>query len=158
MNEAYAEQIARQWNATGGNNAGFVTRFGIDSGYVEQFAEQVVGAEAVHRELWVPAEQLDEFNSHIESPIEVLSVWYGPAYSGPKGERGLLQGLNAREQPDLLGLLDDADFASNVEQNRCVVQVNLVWWAREIRHGLAPRLAPWWPPEWEAIRPVAYSK
>jgi len=33
-----------------------------------------VGARS-HRELWVPAEDLDEFNRHIVGPIEVIHTF-----------------------------------------------------------------------------------
>ena len=66
----YARQIARDWNVRE-SGAGFVTRFEIDTAYVARFPVQTVGA-AVHRELWVPAEALDEFNGHIVGRIEVV--------------------------------------------------------------------------------------
>jgi hypothetical protein len=47
MNEEYAIQIARDWNVPA-SGFGYVTR-----------------------ELWVPAEELEEFNQHIISLIEV---------------------------------------------------------------------------------------
>lgn len=84
LNEAYAEQIAREWNTRDANSgyAGFVTRFAVDSAYLSRFQEQVVGAEAVHRELWVPAEELEEFNQHIIGSIHFITAFYGAAYKG----------------------------------------------------------------------------
>ena len=69
MNEDYAIQIARDWNVPA-SGSGFVTRFEVDAEYLSRFAEQVVGG-SVHRELWVPAEELEEFNRHIVGQIEV---------------------------------------------------------------------------------------
>jgi len=69
MNEEYAIQIARDWNVPA-SGSGFVTRFAVDAEYLKRFEEQCVGA-AVHRELWVPAEELEEFNRHIVGQIEV---------------------------------------------------------------------------------------
>ncbi|WP_395739628.1 hypothetical protein [Prosthecobacter sp.] len=69
MNEDYAIQIARDWNVPA-SGSGFVTRFDVDTEYLSRFSEQVVGA-AVHRELWVPAEELEEFNHHIVGQITV---------------------------------------------------------------------------------------
>src|SRR5687768_16345970 len=62
-NEEYAIQIAREWNVKA-SGAGFVTRFEVDAEYVSQFPKKVVGSR-VHEELWVPAEELIEFNSRI---------------------------------------------------------------------------------------------
>jgi hypothetical protein len=69
MNEDYAIQIARDWNVPA-SGSGFVTRFEVESEYLRRFVEQVVGG-AVHRELWVPAEQLAEFNQNIVGQIAV---------------------------------------------------------------------------------------
>jgi hypothetical protein len=49
-----------------------VTRFAVEADFVARYPVQVVGA-SVHEELWVPAEELDEFNRHIVGPIEVVS-------------------------------------------------------------------------------------
>ena len=71
-NEEYAVQIARDWNAKyNDDGAGFVTRFLMPSDYVAQFERKVVGGRE-HEELWVPAEQLVEFNSKIVGKIEVI--------------------------------------------------------------------------------------
>ncbi len=69
MNEAYAVQIARDWNVPA-SGSGYVTRFEVETEFLARYEEQVVGG-AVHRELWVPAEELEEFNSHIVGLIEV---------------------------------------------------------------------------------------
>jgi hypothetical protein len=35
-----------------------------------------------HRELWVPAEELDEFNRHIVGRITVAAAFAGPDFQG----------------------------------------------------------------------------
>jgi hypothetical protein len=50
---------------------GYVTRFVVDSAYLSRFRVETVGSSA-HRELWVPAEELDELNRHIVGRIEVI--------------------------------------------------------------------------------------
>ena len=70
LNHEYAAQIARDWNVKA-SGSGYVTRFEVDAVYLERFPRQVVGG-SVHEELWVPAEELDEFNSHIVGQIEVV--------------------------------------------------------------------------------------
>jgi hypothetical protein len=76
LNFAYAEQIARDWNSTdpASGYLGFVTAFEVDDDYLSRFAAQTVGA-AGHQELWVPAEELDEFNRHISGPIRVVATY-----------------------------------------------------------------------------------
>lgn len=81
LNFEYAEQIARDWNTKSNSFAGFVTRFEVEDGYVSQFPVQVVGGQT-HQELWVPAEQLAEFNSHIVGRIEIVASHYGDQFKG----------------------------------------------------------------------------
>ena len=69
MNEEYAIQIARDWNVPA-SGSGFVTKFAVRTGYASKFEIQNVGGE-IHNELWVPAEELEEFNSNIVGQIEV---------------------------------------------------------------------------------------
>jgi len=72
----YAEQIARDWNSSRADTdyAGYVTEFAIDDDYAARFAVQLAGSTA-HRELWVPAEDLDEFNRHILGAICVVATY-----------------------------------------------------------------------------------
>ncbi|MEM7165860.1 MAG: ADP-ribosylation/crystallin J1 [Planctomycetota bacterium] len=66
LNQAYAEQIARDWNTKdpASGYAGFVTCFELPDDYAAQFDRQVVGDQS-HEELWVPAEDLEVLNSKI---------------------------------------------------------------------------------------------
>jgi len=75
-NEAYATQIARDWNTKHGARRGFVTRFDVEADYVGKFERQIVGGRE-HEELWVPAEELSEFNRHIVGRIEVIAEFKG---------------------------------------------------------------------------------
>ena len=70
LEEEYAIQIARDWNTRDGG-AGYVLRFQVDSDYLSGFPVQIAGAR-VHREYWIPAEELEAFNRHIIGPIEPL--------------------------------------------------------------------------------------
>lgn len=69
-NEEYAAQIARDWNTKHGSRQGYVTRFDVKADYVSKFDRKIVGGRQ-HEELWVPAEELEEFNSKIVGLIEV---------------------------------------------------------------------------------------
>ncbi len=74
MNEEYAIQIARDWNVPA-SGAGFVTKFDVNSDYLAKFEVQNVGG-LIHDELWVPAEELEEFNDQIVGLIEVTKSFY----------------------------------------------------------------------------------
>lgn len=82
LNLGYAEQIARDWNAREAPYAGFVTEFDLDGGYVSGFERRVVG-DSIHEELWVPAQELPEFNAHINGLIRVVSSFFGDGFVGP---------------------------------------------------------------------------
>ena len=73
MNEDYAIQIARDWNVRA-SGSGFVTKFHAKSAYLNKFKIQNVGGK-IHNELWVPAEELDEFNNNIVGKIEVTNIF-----------------------------------------------------------------------------------
>ncbi len=76
LNFEYAEQIAQRWNTKRAPWAGFVTKFEV----------QVVG-NRMHQELWVPAEELDEFNRHIIGTITVEAAYYGEQFAGEVASR-----------------------------------------------------------------------
>lgn len=73
LNEEYAAQIARDWNVPY-YGVGYVLRFAVDADYVALFPVQNVGNQE-HEELWVPADELAEFNRHIRGQIEVVAVF-----------------------------------------------------------------------------------
>jgi ADP-ribosylglycohydrolase len=73
LNEAYAAQIARDWNAKDGKS-GYVTRFQVQVAFLERYPIQVVG-NALHAEHWIPAGDLAEFNANIVGPIEVIATF-----------------------------------------------------------------------------------
>ena len=77
LNEQYATQIARDWNAKNSQaQVGYVTRFAVRTSYLSQFTVQKVGG-AEHLEYWIPAEKLGEFNQNIVGKIEVISEFHG---------------------------------------------------------------------------------
>jgi hypothetical protein len=85
LNMVYAIQIASDWNTkdAASGYAGFVTAFEVTSSYLEQFEIQTVG-KATHQELWIPAEELATFNTHIVGQIHVISAFYGEQYQGSR--------------------------------------------------------------------------
>lgn len=75
LDEEYAIQIARDWNTRDGGK-GFVLKFQVEREYLSRYEVQTVGSRD-HRELWVPAEDLSEFNRHIVGSIEVIHAFGG---------------------------------------------------------------------------------
>jgi hypothetical protein len=81
MNQSYAEQIALDWNTKDefSGYTGYVTAFDLPADYIKKFPLQNVGGE-MHNELWVPAEELEEFNSMIVGKIRVVQSFYGESF------------------------------------------------------------------------------
>ena len=73
LDEEYARQIAREWNVAA-SRAGFVTRFALPMDFAARYPVHKVGA-SIHRELWIPAEDLAEMNRHIVGLIEVIAEY-----------------------------------------------------------------------------------
>ncbi len=84
LNIEYARQIAMEWNTKSSPEyAGFVTEFDVDDVYITRFEVKTVGS-SLHKELWIPAEELDEFNSHLLGEIRVVEAYYGENYVGDR--------------------------------------------------------------------------
>ena len=81
LNEEYARQIARDWNVPA-SRAGYVTRFAVRNEFVARYPIHTVGG-SVHKELWIPAEDLAEMNRNIVGLIEVIAE-YKEATERPK--------------------------------------------------------------------------
>ena len=69
INEEYAIQISTKWNVPA-YGSGYVTKFAVKTDYLKKYEVHNVGGH-IHNELWVPAEELEEFNSNIVGQIEV---------------------------------------------------------------------------------------
>src|SRR5215217_5104269 len=81
LDASYAAQIAHDWNAKSTRAAGYVTRFEVDDSFAHRYEVHQVGARQ-HTELWVPAEELAEFNRHISPPIRVTDAYFGDRFEG----------------------------------------------------------------------------
>ena len=80
LNEAYAVQIARDWNVRD-SGSGYVTKFSVDADFLNRYPVQTVGG-AIHKELWVPAEELAQFNQAIVGTIEVIAEFHRNEHAG----------------------------------------------------------------------------
>ncbi|WP_312902068.1 ADP-ribosylation/crystallin J1 [Chryseobacterium taichungense] len=78
LNEDYASEIAEKWNTRdeAGNYLGFVTRFEVEENFLDNYPVQNVGAKN-HNELWIPSEELVDFNQAIVGNIDVIKVFVG---------------------------------------------------------------------------------
>jgi len=133
LNFTYAAQIARAWNTKSHTFAGYVTEFVVDDQYAAQFERRVVGGR-LHEELWVPAEQLAEFNQHIVGQITVSVAYFGPQFRGSVPDRFGLKGRNAVEQFVLLvGIFDYnlVDFRLEISANNLAVFLHYPFWRQQ---------------------------
>lgn len=135
LNRKYAEQIASEWNTQENDAVGYVTRFEVPDSIADRYERRVVGG-AVHEELWVPAEELAEFNLGIRKPITVESAFFGAGFKGVVCAEAALKGKDARAQfAALVGMLAYSSFDAwcELSVNRKAVFLHYPFWA-----GLAP--------------------
>jgi len=87
LNEEYASEIAEKWNTRdeSGNYLGFVTKFEVSEEVVSKYPSQNVGARN-HNELWIPSEELEEFNKAIVGNIEVTKAFIGKEFKKAANE------------------------------------------------------------------------
>ncbi len=73
LNEEYAVQIARDWNTKdeASGYQGYVLKFAVRTEFLDRYEVHVAG-DARHRECWIPATELEEFNRNIEGEIAVI--------------------------------------------------------------------------------------
>lgn len=57
--------------ASAASGVGYVTRFEIDADFAARYPIRQAGGQTI-LELWVPAEELEEFNRHLVGRIEVV--------------------------------------------------------------------------------------
>lgn len=68
--EDYAVKIARDWNVPR-SGSGYVTRFEVLTEFLRRYRIEEAGGQA-HREYWIPADHLKDFNKAIVGEIEVV--------------------------------------------------------------------------------------
>jgi len=125
--ESYAAEIASGWNVRDAPHAGYVLRFDLDDRYAAAFDVQVVGA-SVHRELWIPAAELEETNAHILGVVEVLEAYFGGGFAGEVPDAGPLRGQDARAQLRALAAMTPGDIAKTIAQHARTVFLHHPFW------------------------------
>jgi len=78
MNKEYAQQIAKQWNTEDefSGYAGHVLSFDLPGEFIQKYPVQNVGGD-LHNELWIPANELEEFNNNIIGEIRIECSFHG---------------------------------------------------------------------------------
>ncbi|MHB1550418.1 MAG: hypothetical protein ACYCX6_04370 [Vulcanimicrobiaceae bacterium] len=71
--QEYAETIASNWNVRD-SGCGYVTRFEVDKQYLDRYEVHQVGNNR-HREYWIPADELAEFNGHLIGKIQIVKAF-----------------------------------------------------------------------------------
>jgi hypothetical protein len=73
LSKEYAIQIARDWNTKDERSGftGYVLRFAVKSSFLDNYEVRIAGS-SKHKEYWIPAKDLDQFNKSIVGAIEVL--------------------------------------------------------------------------------------
>ena len=66
----YAVKIARDWNVPA-SGSGFVTEFDVRADFLARYPVEIAGGQA-HREYWIPAEELPQFNEAIVGTIRIV--------------------------------------------------------------------------------------
>jgi len=78
LNLEYAKKIAEEWNTKDENSdyIGIVTKFNVKEEYVNKYEKHIVGS-SICEELWIPSEELEDFNKNIIGKIEIIKIFYG---------------------------------------------------------------------------------
>jgi hypothetical protein len=132
LNIEYARQIAFNWNTKSEPYAGYVTKFEVADDYVNQFERKIVGGQ-LHEELWVPAEKLSEFNSHIFGKIMVVDAKFGNEFQGFIPQKFGLKDKNVVLQFVLLANsrnYSQMDFYLEIKANHTTIFLNYPFWLK----------------------------
>lgn len=76
-NEAYAAQLAWNWNAAHTTyRRGYVVRFEVSKAFLDAYENKVSGTPG-HEEYWIPPEDLSLLNAAIQGQIAVAGTFAG---------------------------------------------------------------------------------
>lgn len=140
INSSYAKQIAKKWNLDDSISgfAGFITEFDIDDAYINNYEVHCVGSDE-HREYWIPAKELEEFNQNIIGGIKIIEAFYGEQYTGIKSSRaGGFKEESLNEQIDVLEKILEynvTDFSGTVLKEWKLINLNLLYWENTLKYN-----------------------
>jgi hypothetical protein len=132
LNLEYAIEIASRWNTESATGAGYVAKFTVDDVYAARFEPHKVGS-SHHTELWVPAEELAEFNEHLIPPILIVNAHFKPTFQGCVPATLGLRGKDAIAQFAALAQTSKysgMDFRCEIAANNVAVFLNYGFWAQ----------------------------
>ena len=73
LNEAYANQISKEWNVPS-YGVGHVVKFEIADNFLKNYNVQNVGGE-IHNEFWILAEDMDKMHHNLIGQIELIRTF-----------------------------------------------------------------------------------
>ena len=77
LDEAYAAQLARDWNAAYTTyRRGYIVRFDVPKAFLDAYQNKVSGTRG-HEEYWIPPEDLSLLNAAIQGQIAVAGTFAG---------------------------------------------------------------------------------
>jgi hypothetical protein len=129
LNFGYAQEIAQKWNLNdkASGYSGFVTEFELPKTYLARFEVQIVG-NSNHAEMWIPAEELDAFNSQIVGQIRVSAAFYGTKYEGKLAQTSLFKDKNTAEQAQILEKASLEDLEKLLISEKAAIVANFGYW------------------------------
>lgn len=132
LNQAYASEIAEKWNTKDSNSgyAGYITQFYVNEEYISKYKPHHVGA-SKHKELWIPAELMSEFNEQIISNILINNAFYGKEYIGKiDGERNINEKNYIEQfiQMKKWMSFNPMDFSCTIQAGWKTVTLNYIAW------------------------------
>ncbi|MCH1939876.1 hypothetical protein [Holdemania massiliensis] len=108
-----------------------MTEFEIDDNYIKKYESHCVGSE-IHKELWIPAEKMPEFNENILGRIQIKRAYYGTEYTGisPNGKSGFKEDNINRQLKLLESTLNYncMDFSGTVYVEWKLINLNFLYW------------------------------
>ena len=128
----YARKTASDWNVKRGQFAGYVTQFKVDDDFIKHYEKHAVG-KTDYQELWIPEEDMEEFNRHLVGHIKVVEAYFGGKFQGFSPEAFALAGKDAVEQFTLLAnsyVYKRMEFYLEIKRNHKAIFLNYPFWQK----------------------------
>jgi hypothetical protein len=112
--------------------AGYVTEFEAEDAFISRHEPHMVGSRK-HVELWVPAEELADFNTHILAKIRIIEAYFGDGFTQYLAERFGLAGKDAPAQVTALVLwleYSSRDVWMEIAANRLAIFLRFPFWTQ----------------------------
>lgn len=108
-----------------------MTEFEVNDEYIKRYKVQCVG-DNCHQELWIPAEELKNFNDNIIGVIQIKEAFYGDKYMGinPDQVAGFKE-KDLKKQIDIFRNIleyNAMDFSGTVFVEWKLINLNYLFW------------------------------